>query len=171
MIALAEERGDIVFAPTHEACDIGNRAHVGSVFARTKYDGSGDIVPNALPDVIINCAGAVSGSIQDMVMTNGLGPHNLAQLGIRLVHMSTDCVYSGEEIRDDRFQPRLKVGDFPDPIDIYGRSKLLGEPEGKHVAIVRGSFIDPAGGFLHWLLNARGKIQAWEHAYWNGTTS
>ena len=171
VVAQAAERGHEVEAYTHEACDIGNRDHVGRLYGEAQHK---KLHGPRVPDAIINCAGVTNRhNIQGMVLSNGLGPHNLANLGIRLIHMSTDCVFSGRELRGDTFQHPLNTTDYPDPIDVYGRSKLLGEYDQKreHVTVVRGSFIDPHGGFLHWLVNASGTVDAWMRAYWNGTSA
>lgn len=113
------------------------------------------------PQVIINCVGALPASSTpiQMMRANALGPHVLAALGIPMVHMSTDCVYSGLDY------PRK---DRPDPQDAYGRSKLAGESREPHVVNVRGSFIGPNHGFLRWLLDARGEIELWNEAWWSG---
>lgn len=120
------------------------------------------------PDAIINCAGQLPGSDPlDMLDANTVGPHVLAALGIRLVHMSTDCVFSGRS--SHRW---ISSHDLPDPDTIYGRSKRAGELEDyEHCLTVRGSFISPEGGFLKWLLSARGAIDSWSRAYWNGTSA
>ena len=55
------------------------------------------------------------------ITVNSLLPHRLANLcagrGVRLVHMSTDCVFSGRK-------GAYTKDDLPDPDDLYGRSKL-----------------------------------------------
>ena len=120
-------------------------------------------------DVIINCAGIIPAKMpspEHMIQVNSLGPWQLARVACewntRLVHMSTDCVFSGEKIRS------LNTQTLPDPIDLYGRSKLTGEPSGKNVVVVRGSFIGLEHGFLYWLLREKGLVQAWTKAMWNG---
>jgi len=119
------------------------------------------------PDVVVNCAGRLPGSSQiEMVQANALGPHNLAYCKVRLVQMSTDCVFSG------RTQNRpIPTSAPPDPIDLYSRTKLAGEVQADHVLVVRGSFIDPAGGLLKWFSAQEGPVDGWVSALWNGTTS
>jgi dTDP-4-dehydrorhamnose reductase len=121
-------------------------------------------------DAIINCAGVLPGRpYRETVLTNALGPHNLARFGIRLIHMSTDCVFSGRKYPTQNGYG-LDSGLTPDPTDLYGRTKLAGEPSGDHVLVVRGSFIGEGAGFLGWLLSAKGQVDAWERAHWNGTS-
>jgi dTDP-4-dehydrorhamnose reductase len=165
VMRVAMERGHSeLYAPNHQTCPIEHARALGRLFASD--------IPK--PDVLINCAGSVSAatSFRQRMLTNSIGPWNLAATGVRLVHMSTDCVFSGRELRNDRYQAPLDHNNHADPVDIYGRSKLLGEPVGySHVTVVRGSFIDPAGGFLNWLINAKGRVDAWMRANWNGTSA
>ena len=148
-----QEAGHEIVATAHGACAIEDAAQVFDVVERQK------------PNIIINCAGRLPGSDPiDMIATNALGPHVLASTGVRLVHMSTDCVFSGK--RKLQGLPWLTPQDRPDPEDLYGRTKLAGEPES--ALVVRGSFIGREGGFLHWLTNATGQVDAWTRALWNG---
>ncbi len=86
------------------------------------------VLQETMPDAVINAVGIVkqrpaAKEAVESIRINSLLPHELAsactEIGARLVHISTDCVFSG-----------LKGGyteeDLPDPIDLYGRSKLLG---------------------------------------------
>ena len=84
------------------------------------------------PDVIINCAAYtnVDGCEthhDDAFKANAIGPRNLAQaaekVGARLVHVSTDYVFSG---RENGGVPHDEAA-LPGPISAYGSTKLLGE--------------------------------------------
>ena len=81
------------------------------------------------PDVIINCIGIVKQlpAAQDPLQSiaiNALFPHQLAhfcrQKNIRLIHMSTDCVFSG-------LKGYYSESDPSDAYDLYGKTKYLGE--------------------------------------------
>src|SRR5262245_26238564 len=81
------------------------------------------------PQVVLNCVGIVkqTSAAKDPILSisvNSLFPHQLAQLtaahSAKLIHFSTDCVFSGRH-------GNYVEDDVPDPIDLYGRSKLLGE--------------------------------------------
>jgi len=82
------------------------------------------------PETVMNCAGytdvdAAETHWRRAFNINGLGTRNLAvacaDIDIPLVHMSTDFVFDG-----DAFEP-YTILDEPNPINAYGRSKLLGE--------------------------------------------
>jgi len=81
--------------------------------------------------------------------------HACRELGIRLVHISTDMVYSGS-----KGTPYV-LDDKPDPISVYGRTKLEGEKAvqeagGEYViarsALVLGKSVFRKGGFLDWMV-------------------
>ena len=82
------------------------------------------------PDIVINCAAYtnVDGceSNQDTAfMVNAIGSRNLAtgceNIGAKLVHVSTDYVFRGDEPT-----PRREY-DMPWPISAYGKTKYAGE--------------------------------------------
>lgn len=135
------------------------------------------------PEVVINCAGVIPDApgrpaAQDadieMVLVNALGPQVLAQLcrerGVRLVHVSTDCVFSGAARR------LLETTSVADTRDIYGRSKLVGETLGPiledRAVVVRTSFVGPQHGLLRWLLDQAqaGHVNGYRSAWWTGST-
>lgn len=154
----AEAAGHEAIGTLHDTCPIEDLAAVFSA------------VSSIHPDAIINCAGRLPGSDPiEMVVANAVGPHVLAATKVRLVHMSTDCVFSGSRAHGGMMTSYSSTA-LPDPCDFYGRSKLAGELDYPHTLTVRGSFIGKEGGFLAWLLNAKGPIAAWKNAYWNGGT-
>lgn len=82
------------------------------------------------PYAVINCAAMTAVDLcevkQDMAYRiNALGPRNLAiassETGAKLMHVSTDYVFRG-----DGTKPYIEF-DTPDPISMYGKSKLAGE--------------------------------------------
>ena len=84
------------------------------------------------PDVIINCAASTNvdgceSHTEDAFKVNALGPRNLAiaaqKVGAKLVHVSTDYVFSGKE----NGGVPLDESALPAPVSAYGRTKLLGE--------------------------------------------
>jgi dTDP-4-dehydrorhamnose reductase len=129
------------------------------------------------PDVAVNCIGIVkqSDAARDaarMDRVNARFPHELAAAcaarGVRLVHVSTDCVFSGR-------RGRYTEDDVPDPVDEYGRSKLAGEVEGPGVLTVRTSMIGrelgTRNGLLEWFLaQAGGSVAGFARAVFTGPT-
>jgi dTDP-4-dehydrorhamnose reductase len=115
------------------------------------------------PDFVVNCIGIVKQSpvINDPIRSisvNSLFPHVLARdcasIGCRLIHISTDCVFSGSK-------GDYKESDTPDPVDFYGLSKLIGEPKEKNALTVRTSMFGPElgtqHGLLEWFIAQKGK--------------
>jgi dTDP-4-dehydrorhamnose reductase len=129
------------------------------------------------PDAVINAIGIIKqrAAAQDAIASiqiNALFPHQLAlecaRRGIRLVHMSTDCVFSG---RKGRYQER----DVPDPVDLYGRSKLLGELGDSPCITLRTSIIglelSRKASLIEWYLGQRGRIRGFAKAIYSGFTT
>ena len=157
VVQVARSAGHNVTATTHEDCDISDPYLVKKIVDEQRLD------------VVINCAGAVHGEdIFDMVDANAKGPHVLAEAvkNQRLIHISTDCVFSG-----DGDGPEHAVDDLPDPRDPYGRTKLAGEPSQPNVLVVRTSFVGVSGGLGAWLRRQdKREVDGWERYMWNGTS-
>jgi dTDP-4-dehydrorhamnose reductase len=110
-------------------------------------------IVNVKPDVVINCIGLVkqykdSEDLQKAMQLNAVLPHQIAALcalnKARLIHISTDCVFSG--LKGDYLE-----SDPADAKDIYGVSKFLGEVDYPHALTLRTSIIG------HELPNASGQ--------------
>ncbi len=124
-------------------------------------------------DHVINAIGVtIPFALRDPTITffiNGALPHILARtFGEKLIHITTDCVYSGTHgFPYDENSPRS-------PTDVYGLSKSLGEPA--ECLTIRTSIIGrELGGFtglLEWFLQQEGKtINGFTEHYWNGITT
>lgn len=129
------------------------------------------------PDVAINAIGIVKqrGEAElpvPSIEVNALLPHRLAamcaEVNARLVHLSTDCVFSGRT-------GNYAESSMPDPVDLYGRSKLLGEVTGKGCITLRTSMIGPElrrkTGLLEWFLGQKGPIKGYRRAVFSGFTT
>ncbi|UUZ89561.1 SDR family oxidoreductase [Paenibacillus sp. P25] len=129
------------------------------------------------PDIIVNCAGILNDyARQNEIMAyriNGLLPHQLAglaeSLGGRLVHISTDCVFSGER---GNYEERH----VPDGTSVYARTKALGEVMHSPHLTIRTSIIGPeirenGIGLLGWFLRQQGVIKGFVRVPWNGVTT
>lgn len=126
------------------------------------------------PDVVINCVGVIKQlpAAEDPVVciaTNALFPHRLAAAckaaGARLVHISTDCVFSGEK-------GDYRETDRSDATDLYGRSKFLGEVTSDHCVTLRTSIIghELKGGYglVEWFLSRKGPVRGFTNAIYTG---
>ena len=98
----------------------------------SNYKAVDDFIRRYKPDVIINCAAYTNvdgceANHDAAYKANALGPRNLAQaaekMGARLVHVSTDYVFSG---RENGGVPQDEAC-LPGPISAYGSTKLMGE--------------------------------------------
>lgn len=103
---------------------------------------------------------------------NALLPHRLSVLckatGTRLVHMSTDCVFSGK-------MGNYRESDVSDAEDIYGRSKFLGEVNDRHCLTLRTSIIGKElsrkKSLLEWFLAQSGTVKGFKNAIFSGFTT
>lgn len=143
----------------------------------TRFDEVRQLIDDLRPAVVVNCVGVIKQrpDVQDAVQTvtlNALFPHLLAdacgQLGSRLIHVSTDCVFSGRRggyVEDD----------LPDPPDLYGRSKLLGEACGISALTLRTSIIGHElvtnRSLVDWFLSQRGQVRGFTRAIYSGVTT
>jgi dTDP-4-dehydrorhamnose reductase len=129
---------------------------------------------NVQPDVVINCVGLVKQLVAAdepllALPINTMLPHRLARLcevvGARLVHVSTDCVFSGQ--RGDYVE-----SDLPDARDLYGRSKLLGEVDYPTAVTLRTSIIGhelgSAHGLVGWFLAQTQGVKGYRRAIFSG---
>ena len=130
------------------------------------------------PDAVVNCVGIVKQRAEakaaiPSITINALFPHRLsatiAEWGGRLVHISTDCVFSGR-------RGRYTESDVPDAEDLYGRSKLLGEVAGTNAITLRTSMIGRElrehRSLLDWLLRQQGRtVKGFRRALYSGLTT
>lgn len=135
------------------------------------------IILDLQPEIIINCSGIVKQNplIRNVPLSielNSIFPHNLnlicKEIDCRLIQLSTDCVFSG-------IKGNYKETDLPDPNDIYGRSKLLGELYYKNCITIRTSFIGHElinnWGLLSWFLSQKNKVKGFKNAIYSGLTT
>ena len=135
-------------------------------------------VDAAQPDVVVNAVGIVkqrvdAGDAVQSISINALLPHKLAALcarsGARLIHLSTDCVFSGAH-------GNYTETDVPDARDLYGRSKLLGEVTAPRCVTLRTSMvgreIGSARGLFEWFIAQRGQsVRGFTRARFSGLTT
>jgi len=138
----------------------------------------GKAIETANPDVVINCIGIVKQlpAAQDplaSIAVNALFPHQLAAIcrskNIRLIHVSTDCVFSGK-------RGCYTEDDLSDAEDLYGKTKFLGEVGYPGCLTIRTSIIGREMGTSHalveWFLSQQGKIvPGYKNAIFSGLTT
>lgn len=142
--------------------DVENPDALAGVFARVR------------PQVVINCIGLVKqlSDADDPLVAlpvNALLPHRLSRLcglsGARLIHVSTDCVFSGS-------RGMYRESDESDAKDVYGKSKFLGEVSAPHAVTLRTSIIGHELGSTHglvgWFLSQEGAVKGFTRAIFSG---
>ena len=128
-------------------------------------------------DVVINCIGILN---QDCdreparaVYLNSYLPHFIADTlrstRVKLIHMSTDCVFSGES-------GTYSESSFRDGESLYDRTKALGEVEDDKNLTFRNSIIGPdmkedGIGLFNWFMKQGGTINGYTKAIWTGVTT
>ena len=146
---------------------VANNSSILSVLETYKSDGEQLFV--------INCIGIIPqrnnlDDIKKYIKINTIFPHLLANcceiLNYKLIHISTDCVFSGSK-------GNYSEDDSPDETNIYGLSKFLGEPD--NCCIIRTSIIGEElqnkKSLLEWVKSQNGKtINGFVNHYWNGVT-
>ncbi len=133
-------------------------------------------------DYIINCIGLIKPYCKDndpegvynAIKVNALFPHGLARFcknsNVKIIQIATDCVYSGIKGNYDEDSP-------PDPIDVYGKTKSLGEVFEGNFLNIRCSIIGPElknkKSLLEWFLSQKdnAQIQGYSNHKWNGVTT
>ncbi|WOF15392.1 SDR family oxidoreductase [Methanoplanus sp. FWC-SCC4] len=135
-------------------------------------------IKSSNPDVVVNCIGIVKqlpeakDSIQS-IKINALFPHQVAKIcrekGIRFIHISTDCVFSGKN-------GNYLESDFADADDLYGRTKYLGEVTGPGCLTLRTSIVGRelkgSNGLFEWFFSQNGKqVDGYKKAVFSGLTT
>lgn len=133
-------------------------------------------------DWVVNCIGVIKPYIKDdnpvqtarALRVNAVFPHLLAQAaertGARVLQIATDCVYSG-------LQGRYAEGASHDALDVYGKSKSLGEVHSPQVHHLRCSIIGPEPkchvSLLDWFLGQPqgAGVKGFTNHDWNGVTT
>jgi dTDP-4-dehydrorhamnose reductase len=137
-----------------------------------------------VPDYVVNCIGVIKPHCQDndpagvirAIEINALFPHLLAK-AVKAVHprakiiqIATDCVFSGKVGKYDELAKH-------DPLDVYGKTKSLGEVHADHLLNVRVSILGPEIkgnlSLLEWFLSQPkgARLKGFAHHEWNGVTT
>jgi len=132
------------------------------------------VIANLKPDVVINCIGlikqhGISKQHIDAISINSLLPHQLAGICTRFeakfIHFSTDCVFDGAKggyLEDD----------IPDAIDLYGKSKSLGEVDyAPHLTLrtsIIGHELSSNVSLIDWFLSQKNETKGFSKAVFSG---
>ncbi len=129
------------------------------------------------PDYIVNCIGVLIGgansNIANAIYINAYLPHQLREIAkninAKLVHISTDCVFSGKK-------GNYVETDERDGKDTYAKTKALGEVIDNTNVTLRTSIIGlelktNGEGLFHWFMNQSGTINGFTKAIWSGVTT
>ena len=159
-------------------CELFDPARTVDHVSVQEFDSIVRAIATVRPKVVVNCVGIVKQrpAARDpliSIMVNALFPHRLAQLcqaaSIRLIHISTDCVFSGRK-------GNYLESDVADADDLYGRTKFLGEVSYDHCLTLRTSMVGrelrTSQGLLEWFLSQEGKpIPGYTRAIFSGFTT
>jgi dTDP-4-dehydrorhamnose reductase len=133
-----------------------------------------NVISHLKPDVVINCIGLIkqhdiSKQHTDAISINSLLPHQLASICSRFeskfIHFSTDCIFSG-------VKGGYVEGDIPDAIDLYGKSKRLGEVDySPHLTLrtsIIGHELSSNVSLIDWFLSQENKTKGFSKAIFSG---
>jgi dTDP-4-dehydrorhamnose reductase len=140
-------------------------------------DAVAGVLADARPEAVVNAVGLVKQRPEGQsplpaLEINAVFPHRLAQLcratGARMVHVSTDCVFSGRT-------GGYRESDEPDARDVYGLSKLLGEVDDGAALVLRTSILGLELGsrrsLVEWFLASTGTVAGYRQAVYSGLTT
>lgn len=126
-------------------------------------------------DVIINCIGTIKPQVDKLgtltaIKVNSLFPYYLSNVcekeGYKMIHITTDCVFSG---KDGLYNEKS----LHDCLDVYGKTKSLGEPE--NCTVIRTSIIGEELtrklSLIEWVISMKDKTaNGFTNHHWNGLT-
>lgn len=164
--------------------------HDVTAFTRKKFKYSNNIIGDVTDfktlkkiikegqyDAVINAVGILNQDAEDnksnAVLLNSYLPHFLSditkEMKTRVIHMSTDCVFSGKS-------GGYAEASFRDGETFYDRSKALGELDNDTDLTFRNSIIGPdmnkdGIGLFNWFMKQDGQINGFNKAIWTGVTT
>ena len=140
---------------------------------RTEFE---KVVTELAPDFIVNCIGILihgSSNVENAIYLNAYLPHQLKKIskniGAKLIHISTDCVFSGDK-------GGYIESDVKDGKGVYSQTKILGEIEDDANLTLRTSIVGPelkgnGNGLFHWFMGQSGDISGFKKSVWSGVTT
>lgn len=126
------------------------------------------------PHVVFNCIGVIkqkkaAEQYPETIAINSLLPHKIAnycsEVNAKLIHFSTDCVFDGSE-------GNYTEKNLPNAIDLYGKSKHLGEISyGGHLTLrtsIIGHELGTNYSLIDWFLSQHNEVQGYSSAIFSG---
>jgi len=134
-----------------------------------------EVLKRSSPNAVINCTGIIkqakhTANRLNNIWVNSLFPHQLNRIcqdnGIKLIHISTDCVFSGKK-------GNYTENDLGDAEDDYGKSKYLGEVTDSPALTIRTSLIGrelaTSYSLVEWFLSNQGSaVNGFTNAIFTG---
>jgi dTDP-4-dehydrorhamnose reductase len=163
----------------------GKSVNADSCVTSIDFDAATDDLETAFPipvDYVINCIGIIKPYINDTdaeqtaaaLEVNGAFPNRLeawaSKRGAKVIQIATDCVFSGSK-------GNYLESDEHNALDVYGKSKSIGEANGASMMHLRVSIIGPeverSSSLLEWVRNqpTNAEISGYLDHFWNGITS
>jgi len=152
------------------------------IFDAEKNDIQQDVFNQFKADYIINCIGVIKPYCKDndpqgiyrAIKLNALFPHILNEYttrnNSRIIQIATDCVYDGTSGQSNETV-------LHNALDVYGKTKSLGEVHSNNFLNIRCSIIGPELNnkisLLEWFLGHQSgeQVNGFSHHYWNGVTT
>lgn len=174
---LRKKNNLVVFGTTRNVNMGSDTSLIGNVDF-LNIDNSFNFISEIAPSVVINCVGITKHSIHynkigEVSFINSMLPHFLSDFSLlnnfKLIHVSSDCVFDGQ-------RGNYSELDLPDSKDLYGKSKFLGELDGRSRNItIRTSTIGHENqtkyGLLEWFLNQHNSCNGFSKAFFSGLTT
>lgn len=136
-----------------------------------------NVIETGSYDIVVNAIGILNqfaeSDKESAAFLNGYLPHLLAKftenMNTRVIHMSTDCVFSGKNAP-------YTENSFRDGESFYDRSKALGELNDEKNLTLRNSIVGPdinenGIGLFNWFMKQNGEINGYTNAMWTGMTT
>ena len=142
-----------------------------------KFSDLVEVVDKFKPNIIINCIGLTkklsnNNNEKYSIYINAYFPHLVSFLcqknNIKFIHLSTDCIFSG-------LMGNYTELDNPDALDIYGKTKFLGEVDNDNSLTLRASILGPEItkflGIYSWFMRSSKSVSGFNNAFFSGFSS
>ena len=134
------------------------------------------LIKEIRPDIIVNCIGVLikgSQDIKNATYVNAKFPHYLKKIALRysfkLIHISTDCVFSGTI-------GKYKENDKRDGFGTYAETKKFGEIIDDSNLTLRTSIVGPelkpdGEGLFNWFMSQENDVNGYLNSIWSGVST